>query len=120
MQVSQSRMGYTRFWPTILYQYYTEGNNHYTIQYQYQYYTNFSRGVCACMLVRYMGQKLLKSKGNQHYTISYHELLFRRYDKSNTRLDFTCLIHKSLTQVMCARLTLCYKSSSVFTAGLLV
>ena len=36
-----SSLGYTRFWPTILYQYYTGGKTYYTILYLYQYYTNF-------------------------------------------------------------------------------
>ena len=38
---SAPRLGYTRFWPTILYQYYTGGKTYYTILYLYQYYTNF-------------------------------------------------------------------------------
>ena len=36
-----ARLGYTRFWPTILYQYYTGGKTYYTILYLYQYYTSF-------------------------------------------------------------------------------
>ena len=39
-----ARLGYTRFWPSILYQYYTDLNYYYTIQYIYQYYTNFIGG----------------------------------------------------------------------------
>ena len=44
-KLKKARLSYTRFWPTILYQYYTEGNNYYTIQYLYQYYTNFYEGL---------------------------------------------------------------------------
>ena len=52
--VHNARLGYTRFWPTILYQYYTGGKTYYTILYLYQYYTNFWGGLlmALCFLHR--------------------------------------------------------------------
>ena len=45
------RLGYTRFWPTILYQYYTGGKTYYTILYLYQYYTNFLGGLFMALCI---------------------------------------------------------------------
>ena len=64
-----ARLGYTRFWPTILYKYYTGGNNYYTIQYLYQYYTNFFGGFIHAYIYSKWDKTLYNRNGDKKCSI---------------------------------------------------
>ena len=77
-----ARLGYTRFWPSILYQYYTGGNYYYTIQYLYQYYTNFIGGFVHRCVYSSKKIKLKNIKGIKTFPLhTQHEVMFNRYAK---------------------------------------
>ena len=90
---SEPRLGYTRFWQTILYQYYTGQNIYYTILYLYQYYTNFLEWFPGMQWIHSTWENPFENEKGVK-TLSYHtqhKLMFERYAKNNIH-DFTCLI----------------------------
>ena len=77
------RLGYTRFWQTILYQYYTGQNIYYTILYLYQYYTNFLEWFPGMQWIHSTWEKPFENEKGVK-TLSFHiqhKLMFERYAK---------------------------------------